>query len=307
MSNTSESESNLSLCANCGKGEEDASILKRCGACLSVKYCNRECQSAHRPQHKKECKKKAKELHDEKLFEEPPPLDDCPICMIRLPTFMSARGYFACCGKLICSGCIYAPVYDNQGNVVAEKSCPFCRTPSLASDEEHLKRMKNRAKVGDAMAIYIIGNYYNEGGHHNFPQDYVKALELFHQAGELGHAAANYNIGCAYTVGRGAAVDQKKAKRHYELSAMIGDSTARHNLGARELLSGNKDRALKHFMIAVRGGNAEAVKRVQECYMDGFATKDDYAKALRSYQAYVDEIKSDQREEAATIHGKRYY
>ena len=38
----------LSVCANCGK--EDSN-LKACTACKLVKYCNRECQIAHRPQH----------------------------------------------------------------------------------------------------------------------------------------------------------------------------------------------------------------------------------------------------------------
>ena len=56
------------ICANCGRGEENTNSLKACTACHMVKYCNRECQIAHRPQHKKECKKRAAELHDEKLF-----------------------------------------------------------------------------------------------------------------------------------------------------------------------------------------------------------------------------------------------
>ena len=55
------------VCANCGKGEEESINLKKCSACLSVKYCGRECQIAHRPHHKKACKKRAAELHDEKL------------------------------------------------------------------------------------------------------------------------------------------------------------------------------------------------------------------------------------------------
>ena len=58
----------ISLCANCGKGEESAGDLKACTACKIVKYCNRDCQIAHRPQHKKACKRRAAELHDEKLF-----------------------------------------------------------------------------------------------------------------------------------------------------------------------------------------------------------------------------------------------
>ena len=66
-------DNNVSVCANCGKGEEESHKLKECTACKMVKYCNRECQIAHRPQHKKECKKRAAELHDEKLFKQSPP------------------------------------------------------------------------------------------------------------------------------------------------------------------------------------------------------------------------------------------
>ena len=58
---------NTSSCANCGKGEENSIALKKCGACKMVKYCSLACQKAHRPQHKKECKKRAAELHEEAL------------------------------------------------------------------------------------------------------------------------------------------------------------------------------------------------------------------------------------------------
>jgi len=55
-------------CANCGKGEENSNKLKKCSACLSVKYCSAACQKAHRPQHKKACKRRAAELHDTRSY-----------------------------------------------------------------------------------------------------------------------------------------------------------------------------------------------------------------------------------------------
>jgi len=52
-------DSNLSVCAACGKSGDH---LKSCTACHLVKYCNRECQISHRPKHKKECRKRAAEI-----------------------------------------------------------------------------------------------------------------------------------------------------------------------------------------------------------------------------------------------------
>ena len=90
-------------CANCGKGEEESVALKNCVACKMVKYCGRDCQKAHRPQHKNECRLRAAELHDEALFKYPPKDKDCPICFMRMPTLETGRRYQTCCGKLICS------------------------------------------------------------------------------------------------------------------------------------------------------------------------------------------------------------
>lgn len=52
-------------------------------------------------------------------------------------------------------------------------------------------------------------------------------------------------------------------------------------------------------MIAVKEGHHESLKLIQEIYKAGLVTKDDYGKALRAYQAYVEEIRSDQRDKAA--------
>ena len=138
MSNTSSSEfDKMSVCANCGKGEEASVNLKSCAACMLVKYCSRDCQAAHRPQHKTACKKRAAELHDEKLFKQPPQLEDCPICMIRLPTLHTGRTYMPCCGKVICTGCVYAFQFraHSTGRSKEDDVCPFCRAPPPGTSE----------------------------------------------------------------------------------------------------------------------------------------------------------------------------
>ena len=288
------STDNNDMCANCGKGEEESISLKKCGACKMVKYCSAACQHAHRPQHKKECKIRAAELHDEALFKQPPLPEDCPICFLRMPSLHSGRRYQACCGKIICSGCIFAVDTMTSGDFL----CPFCRAPAPSSEEEMMEREKKRVEVGDPKAIFNQGvDYYF--GDRGFPLDRNKALELWHRAGELGNAESYHNIGNTYWYGNGVARDEKKAIHYWELAAIGGYEKSRCNLGLHESNRGNMDRALKHFMIAVEFGNNESLKKIKQMYTNGHATKDDYAKALRAHQAYQDEIKSDQRDKAA--------
>ena len=162
-------------------------------------------------------------------------------------------------------------------------------------------------KLSDEQAIYNFGGFHHEGTN-GVPQNYSKAIEFWHKAGELGSTEAYYAIGIAYCNGRGAEVDEKKADHFFEIAALRGNVYARFNLGITEKKAGNYNRALKHWMIAVRDGEHVSLKNIKQCYIDGHATKDDYAKALRSYQAYLDEIKSDQRDQAAASDDYgRYY
>jgi len=289
-----------SICANCGK--EGNNVNNVCNKCKMVKYCNAACKKKHRHKHKKDCEehlRRVAELHDRELFKQPPPQEeDCPICFLRMPTLDSGWRYKVCCGKVICSGCSYAPVYDDQGNEVEIEKCAFCRAPISKSIEEAKEREKERVEVNDAEAIYGLGcDYYHGGG--NVSQDYTKGLELFHRAGELGCAKAYTNIGCSFDIGRGVKVDKKKANHYLELAAMRGNEIARYNLGANEEQQGNIERALKHYMIAVRSGDNVSLKKIQELHTQGNATKDDYTKALQLYQEYLSEIKSVQRDKAA--------
>jgi len=269
-------------------------------------YCNAACKKKHRHKHKKECERRVAELHDEKLFRKPPPEEECPICMIQLPYLGTGRTYMECCGKMICSGCMHAPKYDDKGNEVDKGKCPFCRTPPPSSHEEIIKRHKKRVELNDPIGISDMGSFYAEGLH-GLPQSHAKALELWNRAAGLGHADAYYNIACGYKIGRGVERDEKKAIYYSELAAMEGSVEARFNLGCSEWNLG-KERALKHFMIAAEGGFYRSPKNIKSMYMDGHATKDDYAKALRAYQAYLIEIKSDQRDKAAAFNDEyKYY
>jgi len=245
-------------------------------------------------------------ISDEELFKQPPPYKDCPICLLRLPTHELGIVYKSCCGKMICSGCEYAPVKDHNGKVIIDEKCPFCRTAIPGSADEYNKRLMKRAKLADAEATRSLGHYYSDGLD-GFPQDYDKALELFIRAGELGSTKAYNNIGYAYSSGRGVEMDKNKAKYYYELAAIKGCVSARYNLGIYEKRVGNWERALKHYMISAGSGCASSLKEIQKLYASGHAIKDDYTKALRAYQAYLAEIKSVERNKAVIASGDRYY
>jgi len=244
--------------------------------------------------------------HDEELFKQPPPQEeDCPICFLRMPSLNSGSKYQTCCGKVICCGCAYAPLYDSQSNKVDNQKCPFCRTLWSDSDEEDDLRYKIRMEANDAIAIHNVGVYYSDGLD-KYPLDHAKALELWHRAAELGYAEAYTSIGYAYKNGEGVEVDEKKAVHYYERAAVKGSTIARQNLGNNERRTGNMENALKHYMIAVRSGDANSLTEIYLLYSNGHATKDDYTKALSLYQKYLGEIKSDLRDEAAEADEEEY-
>lgn len=339
MSNTDINKANLSLsqldikdeekndvCANCGKAGS-SSNMNVCNKCKGAKYCNASCKKKHRHKHKTECEKvvqriaelhnaelkRAAELHDIELFKQPPPTEDCPICMLRLPSMDSGRRYMACCGQEICGGCAHAPVCDHRGNrvnQVGERKCAFCRTTETAVDEEIIQRLKKRMKVGDPLAFLGLGCTYGQVSSRTFglKRDLDKAIELWHKAAELGCATAHRNIGNEYLSGNNVRKDEKKAATHIELAAMMGDEKARGKLGYDEYRRGNMDRALKHLMIAVASGCDQSLSYIQGLFTNGDLTREDYAAALRSRQDYLDEIRSKQRDEAAAFgdHYKYY-
>ena len=293
MSTTAASSLPDSICANCGMDEESSGNLKACTACKMVKYCNRECQIAHRPQHKKACKKRAAELYDEQLFKKPPPPEECPICM--LPSLSADQVTFeSCCGKYICDGCIYAMAETGGNNM---RLCPFCKTPPAESNEEEVERTEKLMEKGNADAFYMLAGCYRNGIK-GLPQDEARANELYLKAGELGSPEAYHNLGVLYDNGFAVAIDKKKAKHYYELAAMNGHVKARHNLGCMEEEAGNNQRAMKHFLLPARAGCKESSDAVKEGYMNGYVTKEQYANALREYQKSQDEIKSEARDKA---------
>ena len=177
----------------------------------------RDCQVAHRPQHKKACKKRAAELHEDALFKEPPPREDCPICMLLLPIAPEESSFKSCCGKTICNGCIYGMIMEEakRGEKKEEWGmCAFCRTLRPSSDEEEVERIQRLMDNGNATAFYNFAAYHDDGSN-GMPQDMAKANELYLKAGELGCASGYYNLGCSYQYGGNGVEEDKEMAKYY--------------------------------------------------------------------------------------------
>jgi TPR repeat protein len=150
----------------------------------------------------------------------------------------------------------------------------------------------NRIKKNDPVAMTDTAKrHYHEG-------DFGKALGYLAKAAALGHVEAHFLLGDLYREGKGVAGDEKKAVYHYELAAIGGHPDARGFLAFHEKDNGRPDRAAKHYVIAANLGCDISVKMIKDLFVQGIVSKDDYAAALRAYQAAVNETKSTEREEA---------
>ena len=283
---------------------------------MLVKYCGAECQRYHWPTHKKLCKQRAAELRDEALFKDPPPKEDCPICFLPMPVkliccvslppatllsvpiydFAKANeelategtdGYYPCCGKSICRGCVHS--CSQSGN----HKCPFCNSDRYnKTDEEDVEEIMKRVEANGAASICVLANFYHLG-RGGLQQDYARAIELYARAAELGFSKAHINLGMLYDEGG----NMKKAKFHFEAAAMAGNEVARFKIGGMELKSGNMERAVKHWTIAASAGESCSMHQLRLYFEKGQLSRESINSTLIAYNNACAEMRSETRDD----------
>lgn len=323
------------FCAACNnKGDS----LRRCSACKTVWYCGMPCQKTHRKVHAKECKRIEKELaqcnkeatnsDDEEgnnniecaattgkaeksepgLWDNPPPGEDCDICMLVLPYDPRLNYYQYCCGKNVCGGC-----HEEHGRVIevinsknkdkekplVEKSCPYCRARPVTTDEEVVECLHERIDRGDAKAMYELALYYRDGSS-GLKKKHAKALKLLHRAADLGCLNACGLLGQCYMLGTlGCKVDETKAREYWEKAAKGGNTQARHDLGTYEHSRGHTDLAVRHWRIAACSGNHLSSKELIAYCRRGIISKAELEEILRTKHEACQEMRSDGRDRFA--------
>ena len=186
----------------------------------SRENCSDECEKDHRPQHKKECKKRVAELHDELLFKQPESshIGDCPICCLPLSIDDEQSIWNSCCCKLICTGCNLS----NKKREIKERlqhKCPFCRKAVPDTEEQVNEQLMKRIEANDPVAISHMGMIKCHEG------DYNSALEYWTKAAAFGCVEAHYELSVMYDEGEGVEKDEKKEvfHSHHQMHSMLKD------------------------------------------------------------------------------------
>ena len=238
------------------------------------------------------------ELEGVDLFAPLPPTEDCAICFVPLSRVGSNSNYWVCCGKLICAGC------DGQTMGTKDKpdTCPFCREPRATSSDVIIRQIEARALKNDVVALNNLGGFFTKG-EHGFPKDYLKALDCYIRAVELGSPEACTSIGGCYKKGTGVAVNKKRAALFERVGALRGSITARHNIGLAEYKSGNHEIGIRHWKIAAEGGCQPSLDPLKKIYnADGkipgkeFISKECMDSLYRVCHDAQEEVKSEERE-----------
>ena len=293
----------MMCCASCGKAEGDGVQLRTCTACKSVRYCGVTCQKNHRPKHKKACKKRAAELRDEILFQQPESSHegDCPICLLPIPINEDTSLYHPCCSKVVCNGCLYA-TYKRSVEQGLETTCPFCRDVIQKSDPE--QQLMKRVQANDPVAIREMGmGRYRE-------RNYTEAFQLLTKAAELGDTNAHYQLSIMYEDGEGVEKDEKKCVYHAEEASIGGHPASRLILADYEIRKADRidrmlnDRAKKHLIIGANFGNDGSIRMLEKFYSHGLLSKEDFEAAVCAHKAAVDATRSPQRDKADAVSRK---
>jgi TPR repeat protein len=149
-----------------------------------------------------------------------------------------------------------------------------------------------RIKANDPAALCHMGAIcYKE-------EDYDSAFGYLTKAAELGHLNSHYRLGIMYMNGKGVEEDDEKKVYHFEKAAIGGHPYARHELAVMEEENGNIERSVKHLIIAANLGFDLSMKALWKHYSLGNITKEDLDATLRTNQAAIDEMKSEQRDAA---------
>ncbi len=154
-----------------------------------------------------------------------------------------------------------------------------------------VESIRTRAAQGDLEAQNALGNACTNGLLGLKP-DFAEAMKWYRQAGDKGFAPAQFNLGLAYELGRGVAVDERQAFKFYLMAAEQGYAPAQFNAG--NMYSAGRGIGQDYFEAnlwykqAADSGLVEAQYNLGFAYETGRGVKKDEGQAARWYKQAAD-------------------
>lgn len=268
-------------CPNC-KQEFNGKFCPECGTKLIEKTqricpnCNIEVESKFCP----ECGAKTVEVVEKMV-------KMCPNCKVETESKFCPE-----CGAKIVEMAVKTTV---TGEVVAayqQEDAETCyRTAQdyyygnngkQKDDEAAAQWYLKAAEQGHVESYYCLGSMLKE------VCELEDAIGCFQEAAELGHAAAQYELGVAYSLGLGIEQNNEESMKWYRKAAEHGHEEAigfLEELGER-VPAGGEDGAEKWYLKAAEQGNEEAIE-YQKKSLTNMDNKEIFCEIFEQYGSMV--------------------
>lgn len=149
-----------------------------------------------------------------------------------------------------------------------------------------LATLRRAAEQGHLEAIYEVGVAYSQGK--GVAQDFGEAARWFEKAATGGHASGQFNIGLMHRQGLGVPQDDQLAASWFRQAAEAGISRAQAQLGMFYLegrvVAQDDAQAAVWFRKSADGGDATGANNLGTLYREGRGVPLDYQEAMRWYQ-----------------------
>lgn len=152
-------------------------------------------------------------------------------------------------------------------------------------------QLRRAADLGHLEAVYEVGVAYSQGK--GVAQDYAEAARWFEKAAAQGHPSGQYNIGLMYRQGLGVRQSDPAALGWLRQAAQGGIARAHAQVGMIYIEERGVPRddaqALAWFRKGAEAGDATAANNLGTMYRDGRGTPADFQQALFWYQMAFDQ------------------
>ena len=170
-------------------------------------------------------------------------------------------------------------------------NCDLGKNGLSQSDTEALRWYRKAADMGHTAAQYNVGVFYHFG--RGTTQNYAEALKWYRKAAEQGYADAQNNLGVMYNTGLGVSQNSAEAFRWYRLAAEQGLAISQNNIGNMyengKGTAKNLDEAAKWYRKAAEQGYAKAQCNIGNMYETGRGVTKNLSEALKWYRKSADQ------------------